>query len=440
LRIALYRNETSGTYPTLWNELVQIPNNSFAPTTVYVDTTPDANLGIELIEPLTDRSPPPKARYLTAFQNLLIAAGVEIQPNVVSWSDIENPEYFPTPANQQIIQNIEGDRVTAVAPVNDVLIVFQRGAIYSINGDLTEGNYRFDQVTNDIGCIAHQSVRDIRGTVFFLSAIGPRAMNGATIPGALGAFGENRLVSRIDPLFIQVETTADEDLYRLSRAWGYHDRKGQRYLLFLPKETVSGGIRHCNSNSTLLAYDYSRDAWLKWDGINAGAGITIIGDEVIYTERGINQSGALRIVSWRKQQTGTGYDYNDHTQAISFVYKSPWDFMGEASALKNYLSLRVFTTDLISNQFTLDCRTELNFVPDVPVSLFNIVVGSDGYGVTAYGSNYGDPQNSSAKHKLSNGRAKSLRMIFQNSEPQTDLVITGYELEIVTPYKPAFKV
>lgn len=441
LRIALYRNETSGTEPTVWQELVQIPNNSFLATQVYTDNTPDASLGIDLLVPLVDRSPPPKARYLTAFQNLLIAGCLDGQPNAIAWSDIESPEYWPTPDNSQTIENLEGDRITAVSPSNDVLVVFQRGAVHALSGDLTETNYRVEQVTNDVGCIAHQSVRDIRGTIFFLSEIGPRMMTGAAIPTALGAFGDNRLVSRIDPLFAQSPTTPEANLYRLSRAWGYHDRIGQRYLLFVPAETVAGGgVRYANSNSVLLAYDYSRDAWLKWQGINAAAGIVAFDGDLLYCERGIDQLNAARSVTWRRQKTASGFDYNDHTAAITVRYKSPWDFMGEASVLKNYLTLRVFTTDLVPNNFTLECSTDLNFVPDSPVSEFTLSVGSDGYGVTPYGSFYGDPQDSSVKHKLSNGRAKALRMVFENDEPQTDLVITGYELEVVTPYKPAMKV
>lgn len=441
LRIAIYRNETSGTYPTIWYEVAQIPNNSFAATQLYVDSKTDANLGVELIVPLVDRSPPPKARYLTAFQNLLIAGCLDGLPNVVAWSDIDNAEYFPTPDNQQVIQNLEGDRITAVSPSNDVLIVFQRGAIHSISGDLVEANFRVDQITNDIGCIAHQSVRDIRGSIFFLSEIGPRLMTGASIPSALGSFEDNKLISRIDPFFQQDPTTPVAQVNRLARAWGFHDRKAQKYLLFIPRESIAGGtfVRYCNANSTILVYDYSRDAWLKWDGINAGAGIVVFENDILYLERSIDQLNARRTITWRKQTTGTAYDYNDHEDAIEIVYKSPWDFLGEASLLKNYLALRVFTTDIVPNSFELSCETELNFIPNSPVSLFTLNVGADGYGVTPYGSFYGDPQDSSIKHKLSNGRAKSLRMVFRNDEPQTDIVITGYEIEVVTPYKPAMK-
>jgi len=440
LRIGIYRNETSATAPVTWYELVQIPNNAFAATQVYADLTPDASLGVELILPLTDRSPPPKARYLTTFQNLLIAACLSGKPNVVAWSDVEGAEYFPTPDNQELVQNLDGDRITAIAPSNDILAVFQKEAVHAISGDLGNANYRIEQITNDIGCIAHQSVRDIRGVIFFLSKIGPRKMSGAQIPTALGTFEDVPLVSRIDPLFNQSATTDDEVLFRLQRAWGFHDRSRQAYLLFVPKETVTGGTRYCNSGSVLLVYDYARDAWLKWEGINAGAGIVKYYDDVIYTERGIDEVGALRTISWRRQDTDTSYDYNDHNQAITFTYKSPWDFFGEASVLKNYLILRVFTTDIVPNNFTLDCETELNFVPNNPISEFTLNVGADGYGVTPYGSFYGDPQDSSVKHKISNGRAKSIRMIFRNDEPQTDLVITGYEFEVATPYKPAIKV
>lgn len=446
LRVIIYRNRSIGappppaTDPTLWYVVDEIPHNSFAGATqTYTDSKADASLVTELVEPLTDRSPPPIGRYLTAFQNLLIIGSLETDPNVVAWSDIESPEYFPTPDNQQVVQNLEGDRVTAVAPSNDVLVVFQRGAIHAISGDLPELNYRIDQVTNDVGCIAHQSVRDIRGVIYFLSPLGPRQMTSANLPQALGPFGDNKLVSRIDPLFSQPSNTTSEALFRLSRAWGLHDRSAQKYLLFLPKETVTGGVRYCNSQSTMLVYDYARDAWLEWQGMNAGAGIVFYNNNINYAERALGTGATQRNILYRRQSTGTGFDYNDHNQAISIFYRSPWDFMGDASVLKNYLTLRVFTTDLVTSRFTLQCETEINFTKDAPVSLFSVTVGSDGYGTSPYGSLYGDPQDSSVKHKISNGRAKGLAMVFKNSQQQRDLVITGYELEVVTPYKPAMK-
>jgi hypothetical protein len=439
LRVAIHRNRSTGTAPTIWYEVEQIPYNAFGGATqTYVDSKLDSAILIELIEPLTDRSPPPKCRYLTGFQNLLICGSLMGQPNVVAWSDVENPEYFPTPDNQQIIQNLEGDRITAVSPSNDVLVVFQKGAIHALSGDLPELNFRVDQITNDVGCIAHQSVRDIRGAIFFLSAIGPRLMTGASIPQALGKFESNTLVSRIDPLFLPNQTDDPTATFRLTRAWALHDRANQRYLLFLPKESVQAGVRYCNSQSTMLVYDYARDAWLEWQGINAGAGMVAYENGVIFTERALGTPLALRTVSYRRQATDQKYDYQDHNQPIAVFYRSPWDFAGEASLLKNYLILRVFTTDLVPNQFVLQCSTELNF-RRVPISQFTLQVGSDGYGVAPYGQSYGDPQETSIKHKISNGRAKSLCMVFENSEPQTDIVITGYELEMVTPYKPAMK-
>lgn len=440
LRAIVYRNRDSLGDPTLWYVVEEIPVNSFSATQTYIDDTLDAALVTELTEPLTDRSPPPIGRYLTAFQNLLILGSLKDDPNVVAWSDVESPEYFPTPDNQQIVQNLEGDRITAIAPSNDVLVVFQRGAVHALSGDLPELNYRVDQITNDVGCIAHQTVRDIRGTIYFLSLLGPRQMTGASLPQALGAFGQNTLVSRIDPLFVPVVGAPADQVFRLSRAWALHDRSAQKYLVFLPKESVSGGIRYCNDQSTMIVYDYGRDAWIEWQQINAGAGIVFYQDNVFVAERALGVGSTQRNIFYRRQSTGTGFDYNDHNQPISVFYRSPWDFMGEASVLKNYLTLRVFTTDLVPNEFVLECQTELNFTKDAPVSEFTLNVGSDGYGNSPYGNFYGDPQDTSVKHKLSNGRAKSLAIVFKNSQPQTDIVITGYELQIVTPYKPAMKV
>ena len=118
LKIAIYRNVLGGGLAGLFYEVVQIPNNPFAANSTWSDTVADATLELnaELTIPLTDRSPPQKGRYISSFQNLLVTAGDLSNPNVCSFSDIENPEYFPIPDNQITISNLIGDQITGIAP------------------------------------------------------------------------------------------------------------------------------------------------------------------------------------------------------------------------------------------------------------------------------------------------------------------------------------
>ena len=439
LRIAIWRSKSGAVAPTVWYAVAEIPNNSFIGSQVYSDLTPDTSLGALFLEPVTDRSPPPKGRYLSSFQGQLMSAGSLAAPNVVSYSDVESPEYFPTPDNQFRVNDLQGDKITGLSPSNEFFVVFQSRAIHSVSGDFANNSFRVDQVANDIGCAAHASIKDIRGTLFFMSLNGPRVIAGGQVPQGLGAFDQNTLISRIDPRFDQRGEANSEAIFQLKRAVGFHDRIGQRYICFVPCETLVGADREANGNSISFVYEYPRDAWLEWDNLNMAGGITDLGNDVFFTERRYSDvSFDIATYLYRFHTTGTYLDYADNVEAISAYWKSPWDFLGEASILKSFLALRVFSTEECQNAFDLTAKTEVNWIHDTE-SLVTIGIGSGGYGEDRWDLDpWGSPSEPTLTRKLNNNRVKSLRLIFENAEMQKNILVTGYELEIAAPYKPRF--
>jgi len=131
-------------------------------------------------------------------------------------------------------------------------------------------------------------------------------------------------------------------------------------------------------------------------------------------------------------------DYADNVSPISCYWKSAWDFLGEASILKSFLALRIFSTEEITNSFTLGVKTEINWIRDTQSSL-DVQVGSGGYGEDRWDLDaWGSPVEPTLTRKLNNNRVKSLRVVFENSEAQKNILVTGYELEVAAPYKPRF--
>jgi hypothetical protein len=131
-------------------------------------------------------------------------------------------------------------------------------------------------------------------------------------------------------------------------------------------------------------------------------------------------------------------DYADNVEAIICYWKSAWDFLGEASILKSFLALRIFSTEEVQNAFTLGVKTEVNWIKDTYSNL-NVAVGSGGYGEDRWDLDaYGSPVEPTLTRKLNNNRVKSLRVVFENSEHQKNILVTGYELEVAAPYKPRF--
>jgi hypothetical protein len=265
-------------------------------------------------------------------------------------------------------------------------------------------------------------------------------MTGSALPKGLGTSVGNQFNSRIDPLFVQRGLNSDQ-VYALKRAVGFNDRSGERYIVFLPTESLDGSDRYSNANSRVIVYDYTRDAWLIWSNVDMTGGITSAeaDKEIYFVERRFNGSSVEHYL-YRFMNSGTYLDYQDHADAIELVYKSLWEFMGNPAVLKNFQRIKVYSSEAIDNQFTLEIETEKDFNADAIISSCSIDFDVLGYGSMAYGDDpYGSPGLASLKHKLSNGRATSLRVILKNSQEQTNIAVTGYELEMSLPYKPGFK-
>lgn len=438
LRIAIYRNKTSGTAPVVGSTsfflVAEIPNDSFNSTQVFSDDTVDANLGAEFIVPLTDRSTPPKGKYVSSFRNQMVLTGNMENPNTVYYSDVDGPEFFPLGVNEFNIETISGEINTGIAPNNEVFAVFKEQSIHIVSGDIANQNFRVDQLTSDIGCVAHATIKEVRGSLYFLSDRGPYTMTGGQIPTPLGG-------NRIEPVFDQAGLTDDETL-QLKRAIAINDRKEEKYILFLPAESVTSGDRHANAFSRTFAFDYSRDAFLEWNNMDFSGGVTIQGDELYFVERRYSTfNGSVDHILYRRHNNDDAYDYQDNNEPVSFNYKSHWEALGEPSVLKRYLRIRVFSNEeLRNNSLSLTVKTEINFIPDSTHTELTLGFDSGGYGVSEYGSApYGDPAEPTLKSKLRPGRIRSHRVIFENNNAQENVILTGWELEIAAPFRPAFK-
>lgn len=453
--IRLYRNKNTNSDPTLWFEVfpkntnnssngLELSNNCFLDYIEVDDNVHDPDLVAQFSESFIDRSPPVKGKYISGYQNLMITAGSLQNPNEVSFSDVTNCEYFPVPASQFRVGTIEGDQVTGIHPSSESFIIFQNRSIHAVTGDVPNLNFRVDVITQDIGCAAHASIQDLRGAIAFMSNVGPRVMIGASIPKGLGVSKGNELNSRIDPLFIQRGEASDK-IYRLKRAIAINDRQNERYFIYIPAETVDTGQRFPNENSLVLCYDYTRDSWLKWSNINARSGMALYEptNEIFFSEKRDSDSGVginSKTYVYKFHNTGTSLDYEDNNQPIQVTYKSPWEFMGDTNVLKSFQRIRAFPDVNVNSDFTLSVTTEKDFIPDFTISNCSLQFYAIGYGNHAWGtSNYGDNSFFKAQHKLSNGKSISLRVIFENAQHQTNIGIAGYELEIVTPYKPGMK-
>jgi hypothetical protein len=144
---------------------------------------------------------------------------------------------------------------------------------------------------------------------------------------------------------------------------------------------------------------------------------------------------------YRWHNLSDAYDYADNTDPVNLDYSPQWEFLGEPSVLKDAIAIRVFSLETIeNNQFDLTIEQEINFQNDSNIATFDLSVSGGGYGFTEYGNDpYSDPTVDAFMHPFSRSRLRSIRPRFKNETIHENVLITGWEIEFSTPYRPEFK-
>lgn len=257
LRIAIYRNKTAGSTPTVFYLIEEIPNDSFNATQVYNDNVADGSLGALLIPPVTDRSPPPKGKYVSQWNGQMTIAGNLDNQNILYYSDVDGPEYFPSDSNQLLFDSVAGDVIVGHAPNNQVYAVFGDRSFQIVSGDIATGQVRIDLISADIGCLAHASIKEVNGSLCFLSNKGPRVTQGGQVPQPLGSSETNPSASRIDAIMEQAGMDSDEEL-RFKRTVAVNDRIGQKLIFFFTTNIhTNRSAKHTDAGSSCSAYRFS---------------------------------------------------------------------------------------------------------------------------------------------------------------------------------------
>lgn len=434
LKINLYRTTASGT--TFYLVKTVVNDGTTATQVITDDVTAAAILtNIEYIEPIKPHGLPPVVKYLTTYQGLLIASGDPTNVNNVYYSDIDSPEYFPEAQNAFLVDTFFGDKVTGIAPLGNSLFIFKNRSITQVTGTLADDIFRVDLFgSSTIGCSAHHTIKEVNGNLVFLSQKGVYALN------------QNEQSIKDVSEIIEPEFSLLRNSFNFKKAVAINDLNEDKYIIYMPVEDANN---QATSASKVYAYDYFRDAWLVWDNINAMGGISLLDQDLYFTERRFGvTSGSLEYFTFKRLNAGTTYDYADHTEAISFSYKSNWETFGEPSVFKKWLRCKIHSLDASlddfeSEAFTLDLETELDYVGGVPSTQLTFdFSGSQngGWGLDPWGEfSWGATRLISNLSKLKSAKARSLRLVLENNNVLENVLISGYEFEVAAPYNKFIK-
>jgi len=124
---------------------------------------------------ITDSNAPTDPKYSAVFQNHLFLAGDPAENYNLYFSAPYDETNF-SPANGAGVINV-GFPVVQIKPFRDALYIFGTNNIKKLIGN-SIANFVLENVTNNLGCMASDSVIEIGGDLLFLSQDGLRPVSG----------------------------------------------------------------------------------------------------------------------------------------------------------------------------------------------------------------------------------------------------------------------
>ncbi|MCK9370533.1 hypothetical protein M0R04_11535 [Candidatus Dojkabacteria bacterium] len=419
LKVNIWRTKHDQSATSTYYLVTAATNNSAADTTTYVDNIPDSSLGAAYIEPLKTPGLPPKCKYLDVWRNMLIMSGNPTAVNTVYYADIEGGnEIFPT-ANAFDVDS----KVTGLRSLDNILGVFRLKAIDGVTGDLATDVFQVDHLSRDgVGCAANATIEEIGGKLYFLA---DRGVYRISQQGGLEHIG----------LAISPKLQAGNSFsFKQATAMNWHDKF--LYAIHMPVCATNSSYSD-NTTNEIFVFDYQREAWFAWDNFNFMGGYAQKDDGTLYILGRISTMKSIEIL---KKQLNM-YDFSDHTDIINFDYRTAWDSMGEPSIFKKFLRIKVHSYDISINDFECDVFsvnliTQHDFIDqDITDLTLDFSGGNNGWGGTPWGVfTWGDIRSTQLRTKIASKKSKSMRTIFKNSNLHENVLISGWEVEVATPY------
>lgn len=212
-----------------FSDVALIASNGVDAVKVYDGTT------------ITDlENAPTGLNFVTSHENRLYGA----VRNELHYSALRKPTDWNTvdQSGQIVIENKGGENISCVVGGTGKIVVFLPHSMHELYGT-GPINFRLQLITEEIGCVSHQSAVMVGGILFFLSHDGIYRYAGGAIPKKDFSLKVQEIVNRIN-----------------KNAWSavVAGTDGERYYISLPLDNAT-------EPSITLEYDPAYDIWNIWD-------------------------------------------------------------------------------------------------------------------------------------------------------------------------------
>ena len=267
-------------------------------------------------------SPAPAApKFVTQFANHLFLAGDLSEPYNLYFSS-PLAETDSNPANGAGVINV-GFPIVQIKGFREYLYIFGKNSIKRLSGT-NVADFRIEEVTNNLGCIASDSVVEIAGNLVFLSSDGFRPISGTARIGDVELETLSKQVQGTVTVIIDELLTGFIDTESISMI--VYNKKSQ-FRFMVPNEGSFGFISGIRKTDRGSSFEYS----LLFDLIVSCATSGYIEYEEIILHG--DSSGKVY-----KQEVGTSFDGRD----ILSIYQTPYFYFEDPTLRKNFYNITTF--------------------------------------------------------------------------------------------------
>lgn len=266
---------------------------------------------------ITHANAPTNPKYITTFKSHMFMAGASASPNSVYFSAPLDETNFAVADGAGEI-NVGFD-IVQIKTFRDELYIFGTNNIKKIVGS-SVADFQLLQVTNDLGCIASDSVVELGGDLLFIGPDGLRPVAGTD---RIGDVNLETISKNVQSIFNDI--VLNQDLDALSSV--IIRQKSQFRMFFSASESqgVIGALRQQQNGS--IAFEFGQ--MLGITATCADSGYIGQYEFVIHGD----SSGKVY-----RQERGTNFDGSD----IFSLFQTPFYHMGDPELRKNFLKLSTY--------------------------------------------------------------------------------------------------
>ena len=259
------------------------------------------------------------AKYNTDFRNHIFFAGMSDNPNFLVFSS-PNTDLNYQPATGAGVINV-GFTVTGIQKFRDNLYIFGSDRIKRLVGN-NSSDFILQEVTNNVGCIAADSIIEIGGDVLFLSSDGIRPIQGTARIGDI----ELETISKSIQQLLRTLTTTND----LNSMCSVVVRNKTQFRYFFPvtsttnSEGLIGGLRFSGQRSWEFGQLLGIQASVAASGLINNVEVVVHGD----------LSGNIF-----KQESGNTFNGSE----VIALYATPFIYFESTERRKTFHHLSIFT-------------------------------------------------------------------------------------------------